>query len=648
MRIKCLIIMGSILLACVQAPADDSWVGTPGLLLDWNDPQNWAAKKLPTSWSAIINNGGVALIDSEPAVSNVVITLGHTTSSDSGTVYVRDGGKILATKIIVGNEGTGNLFMEGGIINTVKDFVLAQNSALSTGTVMMSGGDVFARMVVGGKGTGYFTQSGGKILTTNLMEIGRYGNGYYTLTGGELITSNRTSIGLFSGSEGIMSVQGGNRNWKAADNLLIGVTVGTKGTLSFENHTNLFPKIFAGVVNGATGSVVVADSDITVTNGVALSGKGDQVTLSSGRLTITNANSNATLSMGADSYFEQTDGCLTVDLIDLVAGAGPSATEFKMKGGILDCKVKSAFYGGGTFVQTGGVVSNKLFYVLGNAAQVARFEISGGQFTIQSPNNFAVFNTNGCELCVKGSLHDIQFNMFSYTDGVVKPFLMEYILDRTPGHISPIKFTGSGGYACGHLRVALDGGVLLSGTNKFTLLYASQALSFDKYGGYISVPDTDMWNVTLENYKSSCVTLAEGGYKGALTMGATQALGPFAATPMGHVMLTNMQTNRLANLVIRMAVQAGAKPVAEVVADMMSAGYTDSTVETSGVYNVKLSIPVADVVDKAETTTSFFVWDFTKTIGIADIDTVVTNALITSLAVEYDKLPPDGTVISVH
>jgi hypothetical protein len=81
-----------------------------------------------------------------------------------------------------------------------------------------------------------------------------------------------------------------------------------------------------------------------------------------------------------------------------------------------------------------------------------------------------------------------------------------------------------------------------------------------------------MWDVTKEG-ESSRITLAGGGNKGLLDMRGTPATGVFEAVPMGHVTVQNVSTNRLIQLSVRMAVQAGAQTLSEVVAGMVAAGY---------------------------------------------------------------------------
>ena len=73
---------------------------------------------------------------------------------------------------------------------------------------------------------------------------------------------------------------------------------------------------------------------------------------------------------------------------------------------------------------------------------------------------------------------------------------------------------------------------------------------------------------------------------------------------------------------------------------LVAAGYTNSTVLADGDYNVKVAVPETYVTPGS----SLFVWDFTQTASIGTVETVVTNASIEALSVNYNKLPPRGTL----
>ena len=123
----------------------------------------------------------------------------------------------------------------------------------------------------------------------------------------------------------------------------------------------------------------------------------------------------------------------------------------------------------------------------------------------------------------------------------------------------------------------------------------------------------------------------------------------FAAVPMGHVTVGNVATNLLVELIVRLRATAAdgsaitPESLAALASDLVGAGYTNSAAETSGIYNLKVSIPQEYVVPG----NAFFAWDFTRTAGVKTVGTVTTNALVNAVRVEAVKTVGKGTVILV-
>jgi len=734
---------GLAMLWVAVVSADDYWKGAAGVEGDWNDSANWLSGVVPENEIGFVDNGGYAVIPNGSFLTNVTIAMGQT-SGGSGMVRIEPGATITDTKLLAGNVGTGRgLFLiNGGSIDTgTKDFVLAQNSASATGVVAMSGGEVTVRnLYVGQNGTGFFTLSNGLLRTVVSAYAGGSGSGFFvqeggtnrvdngadlylarlsnargeytlnnglllcsdftylgnasgahgclTVNGGTLITSNNVVIGSGVGGRGVMTVNGGNGNWQAlGSNLRVGHEASTYGSLTLTGHTNTFKVVNVGNYSGSTGLVAMTEGDITINNGLLLSGATNAVEVSGGRLavtagdltlngtvasrfaardgaavsanrisvsqtgtlriedatvTVTNAAANAEIEVTCGGQIDLDGGVIACDALDLPAGTAGARPTVRIRDGRFGQKGNLAVNAGQWFVQSGGEVTNAGFYVYGSSAQVARFEISGGTFTV-APANYAIFNSGTSEFRLKGSAPRVTIPMFSYVGGGLKEFLLEYTLDKSPAHLAPVNFTGNA-YRCGHLRLALDGGALLLRTNTFAVMTGVTSATHN----YTSLPDSGMWSVqTLLNTTSS-VALASGYKKGALGMGGTVTAGPFAPLPMGHVEVSNLSTYRLVDLNVRLAVQAGAKTVDEVVADMVAAGYTNSVVEAEGDYNVKLVIPAEDVADRSVAPVSYFAWDFTRTPGITNVAAVVTNATVTAVKLEYTKLPPLGTMIRVQ
>jgi hypothetical protein len=296
----------------------------------------------------------------------------------------------------------------------------------------------------------------------------------------------------------------------------------------------------------------------------------------------------------------------------------------------------SANSGPGTFIQTGGVWTNdtNIYLARYSTNHVGRYEISGG--ILYSPiRDLNIPKTRVAEFRLTGSAPDVTFRALN---SGTNEFLLEFVLDKSPEHLAPIKFTG-GAYRCGHLRVGMDGGVVLSQTNAFTLmkwLSANPSLSYD----YLSRPDSNMWveSLTTVSPRKSLITLSDGYKQADLGIGGTTS-AIFAERAMGHVTVANISTNRLLGLVVRMAVNEQAENVTNLVEDMIAAGYTNSVVESSGSYDLKLVIPLEYVVDKSVISSSIFAWDFT------DPTTGVTNATVTAVSFELEHPPAMGTIL---
>lgn len=578
--------------------------------------------------------------------------------------YTLNGGTLICSDFVYlgyANQAEGFLTLNGGTLVNSNNVVIGAASG-GNGTVIVNGGDgnwkcfgSVLRVGYGTGSTGTLTMNG-HTNVFNSMNVGDNAGstGRVTLTECDLTINSGLAM---SGALGAV-VQNGGKLAVTAGGLSIGGTA--SGVFTASNGAALSANRVTITATGQMGlsasglatsdltvsGVFTTEAASTVTADTALVGVAGAAQFRNSMVTVTNAFGNASITIAYGGQLEQDGGHLTLDNLVLSAGAtkiDPPA--FRMTDGVFVGKARTTLNGGMPFVQTGGVVSNKEFYVYGLSNNVARFEISGGTFTLASPNNFAFFNSGGAEFFLKGSAPDVSFNHFSYVGGATKLFLLTFLLDKSPSHLSPVNFTGTSdlGYRCGHLRVGFDGGVALMGTNTFSLLTGVKNSGY----GYLSKPDANMWTETLAD-ETSHVTLASGYKAGALSMGGAVAAEPFGPMPMGHVEVSNLNTFRLIELNVRLAVQAGAETLSQVVDDFVAAGYTNSVVETDGDYNVKLVIPADCVADHSAAPVSYFAWDFTRTDSITNLETVVTNATVTGVKFEYTKLPALGTLIKVN
>jgi hypothetical protein len=292
----------------------------------------------------------------------------------------------------------------------------------------------------------------------------------------------------------------------------------------------------------------------------------------------------------------------------------------------------------GRFYQSGGDVIGQTVY-LGRSGsnRTGRYEISGGSLTANIIN---IENANTGAFRLTGSAPEV--NIQYLRNDSRNPFLLEFVLDKSPSHLTNLTFTGNG-YRTGHLRVGLDGGVLLTATNNFTLLHAAYLNSTDDYN---SEPDPNMWTEALvENVDGgtddeSQITLANGYKMGDLDMNGTLSAS-FAARAMGHVTLANIDSSALdQGLAAWLDVDTATygNTAQDLVDDLVAAGYTNSTVTAESPYDLIAVVPKADVVDGS----AYLAWDFT------DVTTGATNATVSAIAFTTYPPPPKGTLVTIR
>ena len=601
-----------------------------------------------------------------------------TASGTTGTV-VMTGGFLSVTNYSVGDTGVGSFVLSNGTLRSTYWQTFVGNSAGSDGTFIQEGG------------TNDYT------VAACYIGFGAGSTGRYILNGGMLDTHSY-NISIASSGTGYMEINGGTLSPTAK--IFVSFYTNSIGRLVMNNYTNTFADLQIGPDwphRGGTGTVIQNGGNITITGqgniGAAstcvstfIQNGGTQtrnaalnmpsspgalgtlilsnnaafscsngITLNAGaRLEINGANvfCKGVFMKSSDAYAQMTGGNLTVNGKFLVPD-GTNAATFYMRGGYLErtyaANQSYMFYiggaaadsGPGNFIQTGGVVTNSEGIYLGRSStnHVGRYEISGGTLNSQT-SQLIVEKHRVAAFRLKGSAPVVNL---AYIRAVTNEFLLEYVLDKSPAHLAPIRFVAEG-YRCGHLRVGFDGGVLLTQTNAFTLI-DSPSTQIKTWGtpvlDYITRPDTNMWTEALASgNKQSRITLANGYKQADLEIGGTLSAS-FAEQAMGHVTLANLSTNRLLGLAVRLAVNEKAKTVSALVADLVAAGYTNSVAEVSGVYDIKVVLPPDCVVDKTVKTPSYFAWDFT------DVTTSVTNSTITAVKIERMLPPPTGTMIRI-
>ena len=583
--------------------AQTTWTGAAGAEGDWNNTLNWNSNPAPTN-TANIGNGGIAVVESA-TVTNNDLQIGLTAAGSSGTLRIKTGGTFLAP-------GAGSRIRLGQI-----------NGA--TGTVQVLGGTIAAPMCIltaGGVagGVGNVTIESGSTVTLNNLRVGLYGTGTCTVNGGTVtLNSYDSDVGSGAGGVGTFTQKGGTVT--RTNTTHIGRGAGATGTYVVSNSTLVcnVERVFLG--SGGTGRLEVREgADVKLINlqvGTTSASATGTLAVTGGSIAITNLYSG--YANGARANVEMSGGTLTVSSSTFWLCAADGATA--------------------RWTQTGGTVNSPSAMSLGAGGVdpgSARYEISGGTLNLAS---FMTVSTNDVgAFRLKGSAPVVSISYLRNDSSFT--FLLEYVLDKSPAHLTNMIWTTTGTRArSGHLRVGFDGGVLLTRTNAFTLVRTAGLLPASPT--YASVPDPGMWSEGLaDGNKESRITLANGYNMGALDMQGLCATS-FTARAMGHVTLANVDTNAFRQgLAVWMDLDTATfGQTAEILAsNLVAAGYTNSTVTDVSPYDVLAVIPNAYVANGP----GYFAWNFT------DVTTGTTNATLGALKFTAWPASPAGSTIAIR
>ena len=288
-------------------------------------------------------NGGVVT-----NIRNIYIS-GGTAGSGSASVALTNGGKLFLSlagggtgMLLVGYGGAGTLtisdtsFISAGGGLYVGGVFSTGGQAGGTGVLIQTGGTISDSQVflAGSGSTAQYTMSGGSNFSAGVFYVGgagtgQGGNGTLTLSGSAYIQSVGAELGRgqnTSGGTGTVFQSGGTWNVGGA------LTIGNNGTLSFGTYS-------------MTGGVL---SNVNLNVG----GNGG-----SGLMTI-----------GASANIQGNGGNFTVS-----AGGAVNQT-----GGVVNANNSPLYINSGTYVDSGGVLTNVQFVALGNQAAFGTLTISNG------------------------------------------------------------------------------------------------------------------------------------------------------------------------------------------------------------------------------------------------------------------------------
>lgn len=244
------------------------------------------------------------------------------------------------------------------------------------------------------------------------------------------------------------------------------------------------------------------------------------------------------------------------------ATAGTTGGTVNMTGGSLtlnqsysDISIGESSGTGGLFHQSGGTISAASMVIT-----TGQFRISGG--TISLPGSGAVganalhfgptteqVGTTGGSIQVVGSAGSMSFAGYRNDNNIagrIRP-TFSFILNNSAGHISKINLAANGSSGAtlrdnAKLEVGLAGGVLLSGTNAFTLI--DRAATGNGDTAWSSGPNA-LWTDTTNNVASKeliTIGLNVAQDKGNLDGSGFNPTISFAASNLGYVDLLNMST----------------------------------------------------------------------------------------------------------
>ena len=280
------------------------------------------------------------------------------------------------------------------------------------------------------------------------------------------------------------------------------------------------------------------------------------------------------------------------------------------------------------FTQTGGVVSNAttgIAIATGSAGNVGRYVMAGG--SIGAGMSVTVESGYG-ELVFKGSAFD---GRISGANGIsTSGGLVEFVLDKSPSHITNVYVSEQKAYVGGHLRVALDGGVLLTEPTEFLLMEKKSGtgrdLTYNDSKSYASTPDGTLWTTALDSSKLK-VTATMSAALGTLPADGETDFGPDSPSAAGSVQMTQLLPGQQLAVSMRVRDAEGnvmaQSALDSLVARLVAAGYTNSTADASAEYNLTAVVPGECVTAASER----FAWDFTVN-SVRDITTNGTTRVL--------------------
>jgi len=312
----------------ISAAAQSEWNlsgPTPG---DWNDGTNWKNGVPGPETSALVDNGGTALLQDPATVNNLTIGL---KVAGSTVEVARDGNLYVGGNLLIGPEGT--LLLSGGVLTA--DSIQDNGEFVEKSATGYTDGIPVA-------GSGTFVQSGSGtvvVLANN------------TYTGGTTINAGALQIGDGHTAGSIVGNVTDNASlvFDRSDNLAFAGSISGSGSVT-QNGTGTLTlsgqNSYAGGTN-ILGGVLSVDNDGNL-------GAGGITIRNNGELLTTGANftTNKAINLGAGGGTLATVGGSSATYGGIISGTGPLHIGDPANGGAVILTANNS-YSGGTSIDRG-------------------------------------------------------------------------------------------------------------------------------------------------------------------------------------------------------------------------------------------------------------------------------------------------------
>ncbi len=321
------------------------------------------------------------------------------------------------------------------------------------------------------------------------------------------------------------------RTGNLAASVLLDTQSNDVGVTSVNYGSHLLINSSGELRNGLSGRLDIGSGAASTVTVLA----GGQITLADGVL-----GSNVRLQLQNGSTLN-TAGVINHNVLTVQGGS-----TVNMTGGSITTRQgnDAIVVAGSTFNQSAGaIIANDLQLQAGGL-----YRVSGGSITTSSANSGLYFRSAtvsvGSRFEVRGSGASLNFSSFRNNDtgvDIVRP-TFAFVLDNSSQHISTINLAANGTSgatlrANADIEVSLAGGVLLSGTDSYTVI---QRVSGTDTAWNNAASLTGLWVDATDNTSSSTKAQIKVGLNAAVFQGNLDALGdsPLSFGPATHGYVT--------------------------------------------------------------------------------------------------------------